>query len=216
MRRRLQDLLRLTVAGNDCDVIFLRLESLIDIIFQGARLLPAANQLLPILQSALELLSRPLDGACPQPCIINQGSRGRPRLQVDEENLRFFLEYGFKTREIAEFFSVSQRTVQRRMEALGLREDVPRYTALSDDELDEVVRAICHEFPNCGVRRMQWFLLHRGIRVQWERVRESLRRNDPEGVLLRSLQRTFINRRAYSVAGPLSLWHMDGNHKLIR
>ena len=43
-----------------------------------------------------------------------------------------------------------------------------------------------------------------------------MRRVDPEGVLLRTLQSRPVLRRAYQVARSLSLWHIDGNHKLIR
>jgi hypothetical protein len=43
-----------------------------------------------------------------------------------------------------------------------------------------------------------------------------MQRVDPEGILLRALEMNTIRRRQYSVAGPLSLWHIDGNHKLIR
>ena len=63
---------------------------------------------------------------------------------------------------------------------------------------------------------MKGFLLGRGIRVQWSRVRSSLWRTDPSGILLRTSQLNIVNRRHYSVPGPRSLWHLDGNHKLIR
>ena len=45
-------------------------------------------------------------------------------------------------------------------------------------------------------------------------MRESQRRVDPEGSMLRRL--CAIQRRVYKVAAPRSLYHMDGNHKLIR
>ena len=41
-------------------------------------------------------------------------------------------------------------------------------------------------------------------------------RVNPEGVLLRVLTINTINRRKYGVYAPLALWHVDGNHKLIR
>ena len=41
-------------------------------------------------------------------------------------------------------------------------------------------------------------------------------RVDPEGVLIRSLELSTVNRRRYQVYAPLALWHIDGNHKLIR
>lgn len=48
------------------------------------------------------------------------------------------------------------------------------------------------------------------------RVQNSLRRVDPEGSLARQLSMHVLRRRAYRVPAPNSLWHIDGNHKLIR
>ncbi|XP_056275020.1 uncharacterized protein zgc:174680 isoform X2 [Pseudoliparis swirei] len=43
-----------------------------------------------------------------------------------------------------------------------------------------------------------------------------MRRVDPGGILVRTLQLNPRRRRRYSVPAPNSLWHIDGNHKLIR
>ncbi|XP_048064108.1 uncharacterized protein LOC125278820 [Megalobrama amblycephala] len=48
------------------------------------------------------------------------------------------------------------------------------------------------------------------------RVLASLRRVDPEGMELRRLHLKTSRRRRYSVPAPNSVWHIDGNHKLIR
>ena len=69
-------------------------------------------------------------------------------------------------------------------------------------------------FPVCGYRQMLGHLRAKGLIVQQSRVRESQRRIDPDGWILRRL--STINRRICSVNGALALWHMDGNHKLIR
>ena len=61
---------------------------------------------------------------------------------------------------------------------------------------------------------MQGHLLSRGYRVQQNRIRESQRRVDPEGAIIRRLH--VLNRREYSVPSPRSLYHIDGHHKLIR
>ena len=50
---------------------------------------------------------------------------------------------------------------------------------------------------------------------EW-RVRESMHRVDPEGILVRSLEIQTIQRRGYSVISPKALYHIDSNHKLIR
>ena len=51
--------------------------------------------------------------------------------------------------------------------------------------------------------------------MQRSRVRASMIRADPGGASQRSMK-TRIFRRTYKVAGSNSLWHIDGNHKLIR
>ena len=65
-----------------------------------------------------------------------------------------------------------------------------------------------------ALRLLMGKLRSKGIRIQWERLRCSLLRTDPTGVHLR--WRKAIRRRKYWVPGPLALWHIDGNHKLIR
>ena len=50
--------------------------------------------------------------------------------------------------------------------------------------------------------------------VQRSRLRASIQRVDPHATALR--RRETVQRRVYSVNGPNSLWHIDGNHKLIR
>ena len=92
---------------------------------------------------------------------------------------------------------------------------------LSDRELDDIVRDIQTQFPTCGNHPMQGLsvlmqghLMSRGIRVQQYRVRESQQRIDHSGSVLRRL--TVIRHRQYQVDGPSALWHIDGNHKLIR
>lgn len=63
---------------------------------------------------------------------------------------------------------------------------------------------------------MRGHLLARGVKIQENRVREAMRRTDPDGTIVRALQLRITHRRTYNVKAPLSLWHMDGHHKLIR
>ena len=88
------------------------------------------------------------------------------------------------------------------------------YSVISDDQLDDLVRQAQQVNPNSGIRLMRGFLRSRGHRVQHTRIREALLRTDPVGLTQRWSQN--LRRRTYHVAGPLSLWHIDGNHKLIR
>lgn len=89
------------------------------------------------------------------------------------------------------------------------------FSNLSDGDLDQAVIELKEQYPYCGYRMVDGFLKARGIRVQQIRVRESLQRCDPEGVASRWLSAVH-SRCSYSVYGPLALWHIDGNHKLIR
>ena len=85
---------------------------------------------------------------------------------------------------------------------------------LSDDQLDSVVTRIQSRF---GVRQPAddgsfigfWYQS-----TQQDCVRESQRRVDPGGCAMRRM--VAINCRKYKVNGPLALWHIDGNCKLIR
>ena len=61
---------------------------------------------------------------------------------------------------------------------------------------------------------MTGLLLGRGLRLPEARIRESIHRVNPQGVLLWALELNVI-RRTYQGEGPLSLWHIGGNHKLI-
>lgn len=146
---------------------------------------------------------------------IFSGQRGRPRFEIPFEQLQFLTEKKFKVAEIAELFGTSKRTVERKMNEYGLSA-ASSYSTLSDDQLDSVISTIQKDFPNVGSKRMTGLLRSRGVFVQQTRIRQSIRRVDPEGTLLRALEMRIISRRQYCVAGPLSLWHIDGNHKLIR
>ena len=88
-------------------------------------------------------------------------------------------------------------------------------STITELELDDKVREIVRYFPQIGYRRLLGELERQSIRITRSKARESLQRIDPVGVTERWLQGP-VSRRKYSVKGPLSLWHIDGNHKLIR
>ncbi|XP_066935150.1 uncharacterized protein [Clytia hemisphaerica] len=147
-------------------------------------------------------------------CRLNTGNVGAPKYEITSEQLNFFIENGFNGPQIAKLLNVSYNTVKRRLREydISLRQT---FTQITDDDLDNVVELILKEHPNTGYKRMRGFLTARKMKIQEYRVRESMRRVDPEGVIMRQLRSVPIYRRKYQVKGPLSLWHMDGNHKLI-
>ena len=139
--------------------------------------------------------------------------RGRPRVCLSREQLESLIEANFTVPQIAHMLCVSVSTIRRRMDmySLAIR---ATYADINDEDLDQLVLEVANQFPACGSKQMAGHLLSRGLRVQQTRVREALRRVDPHGVVMRQL--TVMRRRRYSVPAPLSLYHIDGNHKLIR
>lgn len=117
--------------------------------------------------------------------------------------------------DIAQALGVSKNTVFRQMQKHGLSAQ-GNINNLSDEELDEKIRTILGEFPNAGYRRVisQSHFTVDCLKPSQMRVRESMRRVDPQGVAVRWLRLT--PQRQYRVSGPLALWHIDGNHKRIR
>ena len=141
------------------------------------------------------------------------GGVGRPAFEIPRGQLQFLIESRFSVPQIAQLLGVPISTVRRRMSSynLSIRST---YSPMTDDQLDELVAAVQQQFPNWGNRQMYGHLVSHGIRIPFSRVRESQSRVDPEGCMLRRLRN--LRRRTYSVQGPQHLWHIDGNHKLIR
>ena len=105
-----------------------------------------------------------------------------------KQSLKLYLSYGFSLQKIADVFGTSNKTISRRVKSYNLREEVPKYDNISNESWDRIVSAVLHNFNKCGIRRMKGFLIGWDIRVQWSRVRSSLWRTDPSGILLRTSQ----------------------------
>ncbi|KAK0143146.1 hypothetical protein N1851_018730 [Merluccius polli] len=109
---------------------------------------------------------------------------------------------GLPAGQIAAMFGVSKKTIRRRMKQNGLRK-TDLYSAVSDEELDSIISEIHRRHPNTGYKLMRGHLNARGVRSQ-------------DCKSLRRLRLRVLRRRQYSVPGPNSLWHIDGNYELIR
>ena len=148
--------------------------------------------------------------------IISAANVGRPKFDVTRKMLITLLEAGFSQRDIAKLLSVSEKIIRRRVNEYSLHNQFPKYTDISDLELDNTVRDILSRFPNLGIRRMKGHFKTKNVNVTWGCVRSSLWRIYPIGIFSRLTQATLIIRRKYCVPGSLALLHVDGNHKLIR
>jgi transposase InsO family protein len=138
--------------------------------------------------------------------------RGRRKIPIDEQQLHFLVEANFRLTDIAHIFGCSARTIERRMRDLGL--SLRNFSSVSDNELDRLVGQVVHLYPHYGVKMTLGRLIADGVRVQRQRVRDSLSRVDPLGIERR--KRNVLIRRSYCIRSPNELWHIDGYHKLIR
>ncbi|CAL8406534.1 unnamed protein product [Arctogadus glacialis] len=86
--------------------------------------------------------------------------------------------------------------------------------AIDDGELEQHVRQLQGQYPNSGNEIIRALLRTQGVFVTRSRVREMLTRVNPTAAA-RRWSRT-VARRVYHVPYPNSLWHIDGNMRLIR
>ena len=107
---------------------------------------------------------------------------------------------------------ISRSTLYRRLEEFNIPHT--DYSSLSSSQLDEVIRGIKINFPNDGEVMLKAHMLRLGYRVPRSSLRASIHHVDHEKTIAR--QSEVIKRRVYSVPHPNFLWHIDGNHKLIR
>ena len=144
---------------------------------------------------------------------FNSETRGRPTVLISQDVLEYLIGNRFTVRQISQTLNVSPSTIRRHMQRyeISVRS---HYSTITDSQLDALVTTIQQQHPNSGYRLTRGHLAALGYRVQEMRIRDSLRRIDPVGVVSRLIHT--VNRRTYSVPSPNALWHVDGNHKLIR
>ena len=112
--------------------------------------LPAAVPLCQELLFQLREMIRYMQDACDE--HIRRNALGRPAIVVQVDQLHFFVENGFKVKDIALLLRCSKRTVERRMHTYGLSSR--NYTVIGDAELDEIVGGVTSVFPRCGQKVM--------------------------------------------------------------
>lgn len=144
---------------------------------------------------------------------FHSGGRGRPRVVIPQEMVEYLIGNCFSVCQAAQLLQTSTSTLRRRMLDFGITVR-STYSTFDDRQLDSIVSEVQRHYPNCGYRLLRGHLAAMGHRVQESRIRDSLRRVDPIGVMSRWIHS--IQRRTYSVPGPNMLWHIDGNHKLIQ
>lgn len=129
-----------------------------------------------------------------------------------KEDLLALKQLNYSWTKIARMIGVSRSTLYRRLEEFNI--DCKSYTDISPSELDDVLKDIKLNHPDIGEVILRGHLLHMGIKVTRSQLRASIHRIDHSNTVAR--QSRVINRRVYCVPHPNSVWHIDGNHKMIR
>ena len=140
--------------------------------------------------------------------------RGRPKVVIDGDKIEFLRELGFSWSKIAELFGVCRRTLYNVRCNFGMVGNNQTFTEISDRELHEHIIAIKSDMPDVGYNMMKGMLRSKGIYVPVLRIQQCLREIDPINTALRWT--IPIYRRQYKVPFPNYIWHLDGNHKLVR
>ena len=139
-------------------------------------------------------------------------SPGRPRLDVCIEDILSLRSFNYSWTKVARMLNISRHTLYRRLQEYGI--DTDGFTDISDSELDQLLTDVKTEHPNIGEVMLQGHLLHMGVKVPRAKLRSAIHRTDHANTIRR--QSHVINHRVYSTPHPNGVWHIDGNHKLIR
>ena len=158
---------------------------------------------------------------------------GRPPIDIHPDHLALLATGRTTHQEIADIYQCNARTIRRRLIEYGLSSPGPPvyvnelqedgttrrvYSAgrssdlsqMTDGQLDTVMVTIYERFPSFGRRMVDGYLMALGERVPRRRIIESFQRVIGPPVATFGNRR--IERRVYSVPGPNSLWHHDGQH----
>ncbi|VDI12392.1 Hypothetical predicted protein, partial [Mytilus galloprovincialis] len=135
---------------------------------------------------------------------------GHFKFSISKEQLEYLVKYGFTAPMMSDVLGISESTVRRRLREFGL--SLRKTTHITDMELDQSITEVIGTNRHIGPNSIRVHLAQKKIFVSREGVRTACARVDSDGCSLRSLERKNIKRRTYKVAGPNSLWHLDGNH----
>ena len=147
------------------------------------------------------------------PNRVDTGQVGRSKFDIKEETLVELRSLGFSWEDISRMLLVSRWTIHRRVSEFGLTH-LSRLSDITDEQLNSKVSAFQNEH-GClvGTSMVLGHLRSEGLSIQRERVRKCLARVDTRNARIRWA--ITVSRRAYPVAGPNSLWHLDGYHSLL-
>ncbi|KAF6721775.1 hypothetical protein FQA47_019198, partial [Oryzias melastigma] len=176
------------------------------------------SEIVSALQSLLYLVQQEMNESAfhiVEQEIEQSSCSGHSKIVIEREKLKDLLDTHLPIGCIAKCLGVSRRTVYRRMQEYGFSVR-GSYSIMTDQELDGIISSLKSHMPNAGYRMVHGHLISMGLHVQWWRMKASMHRVDAAGIFSRLTEVGCVVRKCYSVRGPLSLVHIDTNHKLIR
>ncbi|XP_062317629.1 uncharacterized protein LOC134021136 isoform X1 [Osmerus eperlanus] len=142
------------------------------------------------------------------------GQRGRPKIAITRQQIQFLVGQGYTVKRMGQLLKCSASFLYKKTRALGLPIRSSRSRTLTNEELEDHIRRLHRQFPRSGNEMMRALLRAEGFFVTRQRVRAMLTYIDPAAAARR--WSATVARRTYHVPYPNSLWHMDGNMRLIR
>lgn len=136
--------------------------------------------------------------------------QGRPSKSISTAFLKnaFNPSRNISITKIASVLGVHRNTLSRKLRETGIQR---RYSEISDQELQAIIREFRIERPDAGQSYVIAHFRQNNIRVQRWRLRKALQEVDGVGIRLRT--RKPIIRRSYSNPRPMAVWHMDAHLK---
>lgn len=137
---------------------------------------------------------------------------GRPKLTIPKDQLEHLIKLKIPIATIAKQFDVCRGIIYKAIQEYGINYN--KFSEASLPEVEEAVATIKQMHPDAGEVMVMGHLASKGMHFQRNKVRKAIHTVDPDGVRERSHRP--IKRRVYSVPCPNYLWHIVGNHKLVR
>ena len=163
------------------------------------------HELMVLFSGYRDIFNQKLDELNPTPSykvhIERTGCIGRPRMMVNEDQVLGLRSLGMKWKKISCLLGISVKTLRRKR--CKFEKGLTSYSELSETELDDLLRDVVFQNPNMGERMLQGVLLARGYKVQRLKLRNSIRRVNPNP---QGFNKRRIFRRTYNVPCPNALW----------